>query len=133
MRNLYKIAVVILCISNSVLSHVACSDTRTAQISKEDSPVSYFFSDKESKAILLQIDSPQKAKNKALEKNNRGKYKLSGILFINPSNWTVWINGKPYHSRGQTNEFTITAVSNHSVLINCNDGNEIKLSLDMPH
>lgn len=133
MRTLYKIVLLILCISISVTSRVTGNDTSISQNSQEDNPVSYFFSDKESKAILSQIEHPQKAKNKTLQKNNKGKYKLSGILFVTPSNWTVWINDKPYHSRGQYNEFTITAVSNHFVIINCNDGDEIKLSLDMSH
>ena len=85
---------------------------------------SYFFSDKESKAILNQT-----ATEKTKGKSAKTTYKLSGILFITPKNWTVWINDKPYSSVGQYEDFSINFVSKQCVNLTINNGSSITLSL----
>ncbi len=86
---------------------------------------SYFFSDKESNAILNQ-NLPKKTDKKPVEVI----YKLSGILFISPNNWTVWINDKPYSSTGQYKEFSINFVSSCSVKITLKNGHSVTLLLN---
>ena len=112
-----------------VTQYATCNDS--VNTPNEDIPTSYFFSDKESNAILSLLNKDKsKCKDKSLKTGKKTVYKLSGILFVNVHNWTVWINDKPYHSTGQYKDFFINAVSSNSVLITCKDGTEISLLLD---
>lgn len=139
MRTLYEIARIYshhLCLM--VLAISGASSTTGNVQSEQKVEQSYFFSDKESNAILsILTENKNKTKNKhrnvPLKKDKELTYKLSGILFVNPHNWTVWINGKAYHSINQYKDFYINRVSRCSVLITCRDGNTLKLSLDMNH
>ena len=89
---------------------------------------SYFFSNKESEAILNQNSSK---KEKSGEETKKITYKLSGILFVSPRNWTVWINDKPYSSLGYYGEFSINSVSSNSVKLTLLNGRSVTLQLSL--
>lgn len=91
---------------------------------------SYFFEDNESKAILSQLTNEAKKQVRKNEVKKTISYKLSGILFINSTNWVVWINDKPYNAVGKYSDFSINHVSNHSVHLIFESGNSILLTLD---
>ncbi len=129
MRTLYKIVIITTGSLQFITQYATCNDN--VNTPNGDIPTSYFFSDKESNAILSLLNkNKDKCQDKSLKTNKKTVYKLSGILFVNAHNWTVWINNKPYHSIGQYNDFFINAVSSNSVLITCKDGNEMRLRLD---
>lgn len=89
-----------------------------------ETPKSFFMNDEDSQKAISMAKQKSKSEESACE-----GIKLSGIFFIDESNWTVWINGTPYSSIGQQEDFSIDEVSEDSVLITTSEGNTIKLSV----
>jgi hypothetical protein len=48
--------------------------------------------------------------------------KISGIMYVDELNWTVWINGAPYLEAGQYDGFSIDEVTSNEVTITKQDG-----------
>ncbi|MDR2458759.1 MAG: hypothetical protein LBD43_01540 [Holosporales bacterium] len=82
------------------------------------------MSDEESKLVL------RSAKKRKAESHSNGTVKLSGILYIDEDNWTVWIDGMPYSSIGQKDEFSIDEVTEDSVSLTMQDGSTINMSVN---
>lgn len=85
---------------------------------------SFFMNDDDSQKATTLAKQSEEAKE-----FSSGGIKLSGIFFIDESNWTVWINGKAYSAVGQQGDFSIDEVSENEVTITTSDGNTIKLSV----
>lgn len=84
---------------------------------------SFFMNDEDSKkALELAKESTQEPYS--------GEMKLSGIFFMDESNWVVWINGKAYSTIGQQGNFSIDEVSESDVTITMSDGKTIVLSVE---
>ncbi|MDR3224323.1 MAG: hypothetical protein LBT03_01925 [Holosporales bacterium] len=83
------------------------------------------FMDKEESEKVLQVF---RDKNKSDTRKNK-THKVSGIFFVEDDNWTVWIDGVPYSSIGQQNEFSIDEVTRDSVSLTMSDGKTIRLSV----
>ena len=95
-----------------------------------DNITSYFFSKEQEDAIL---DNLNKMKNnhkiKTKQNKNKIEYKVGGICYLSPTNWTIWINGKSYNKIGQYKDFSIDAVSYDGATITTLDGKTIHLTV----
>jgi hypothetical protein len=76
--------------------------------------------------------------NMIKNRNKEGKetqdscdYKVSGILYINDENWTVWINGAPYSRIGQHKNFSIDSVSAEGVSLTLPNGQTLWLEVQI--
>lgn len=86
---------------------------------------SFFMNDEDSKkAILL---AKQHGKTDTVDDAN---LKLSGIFFIDESNWTIWLNGTSYSEAGQHGNFSIDEVSESEVAITLSTGDAVRLSVE---
>ncbi|MDR1333127.1 MAG: hypothetical protein LBJ69_01860 [Holosporales bacterium] len=83
-----------------------------------------FMSPEESELVLRSIE-----KRKAVHPSKHMK-KLSGILYVDEDNWTVWIDGTPYSSIGQHEEFSIDEVTEDNVSLTMSDGSTTVLSVE---
>ena len=111
--NICKYIIVLICITNH---------NTNAQ--------SYFFTPEQSNAILENLNKPkEKRKDKKKKIIKKIEYKLSGICYMSPDNWIVWINGQAYNKIGQYNHFSIDEVSQDSVTITTSDCKTIHLSV----
>ena len=106
MRNISKILIILLIMN----------------LNFANSEESMFMSDDESKKILSMLTENKKTASDSL--------KVTGIVFIDESNWIVWINNKPYSSIGENGDFSIDEVSECEVVITQNDGKTITLSVE---
>ena len=89
---------------------------------------SYFFNEEQSNAILEHLNKP-KVKIKKKKKRNKIEYKISGICYLGPSNWIVWINNTAYTKIGQYSNFSIDEVHPNGVTITTNDCKTMHLSV----
>jgi hypothetical protein len=86
-----------------------------------------FMNDWESKLALRSVK-----KHKGTQRPNcpNGTIRLSGILYIDGDNWTVWIDDVPYSSIGQKDDFSIDEVTEDCVLLTMSDGSTISISVN---
>jgi hypothetical protein len=83
-----------------------------------------FMSDEESRQAIRALK-----KHMAVQHSINYR-KLSGILYVNEDNWTVWIDDIPYSSIGQKDEFSIDEVTEDSVSLTMRDGATINISVN---
>ena len=89
---------------------------------------SYFFNQEQSDAILEHLNKPKEKHTKKRIKR-KIEYKLSGICYLGPNDWIVWLNGKAYNKIGQYQYFSIDEVSSDTVTITTNDCKTIHLNV----
>ena len=97
---------------------------------EENNWISPFFTEEQSNAIienLKKMSSNNVIKNK--QNKNKIEYKLDGICYSSPDNWTVWINGKSYNKVGWYKEFSIDEVLPDSITITTADSQTLYLSV----
>ncbi|GHT88787.1 hypothetical protein FACS1894113_2010 [Alphaproteobacteria bacterium] len=78
---------------------------------------SLFMNEHESKAVFDMLNGkkePEKDKKQIV---------ISGIFYVNESEWTVWINNQPYSSLGEKDGFVIEKVTESGVYIELEQGN----------
>ncbi|MDR3030971.1 MAG: hypothetical protein LBU35_01130 [Holosporales bacterium] len=107
MRNIFRKIAIVLIISN-------CSAGES----------SFFMSEEESKEVFNILNKRQKSPESSLK-----ELFVSGIFYVDETNWTIWINDIPYSSIGQQKDFSIDAVSESGVYLTSLDGSSIFLSV----
>ena len=85
---------------------------------------SFFMSDEDSeKAISLAKRSAES------EQHENNPLQLSGIFFVDESNWTVWIGDATYSTLGKYGDFSIDKVTDAAVTVTTSEGNTLELSV----
>ncbi len=89
---------------------------------------------KTEESLFMNIEDSEKAilmaqQKKKVQKINNEHLKVSGIFFIDESNWTVWINDESYSSIGQKEDFSIDEVSENNVILTTSEGNTLEISV----
>ena len=100
----------------------------TQVFSAESNPIqqeSLFMNDEESHKVLSALENFEEQNRPSPSKD----LKVTGIFFVDDSNWVVWINDTAYSSVGQKESFSIDEVNENEVIITKTTGETLALSV----